>query len=189
MANKFFIIALLALVFNSCTGISKQENKEPATSETIVDDIVTTSSTNKDGETIGISFNNTKGIATLVLNGETIELLQQKAASGFWYKNDKYELRGKGNNIELRKDDAVVFSHEDEIVTSSLQNKSGQTLHMTFNNTTNQAKVYLDGGEQIELVGQTPASGVWYKNEQYELRGKGDNVELTKDGEVVFKMD
>ena len=38
---------------------------------------------------------------------------------------------------------------------------------MTFNNTTNQAKIYLDGGEQIELVGQTPASGIWYNNDQF----------------------
>ena len=58
---------------------------------------------------------------------------------------------------------------------------------MTFNNTTNEAKVYLDGGKQIELIGQRPASGFWYKNENYELRGKGENVELTKDGETIFK--
>ena len=69
----------------------------------------------------------------------------------------------------------------------SLKNKEGQTLDMTFNNTTNEVKVYLDGGDQIELVGQKPASGIWYKNDQFELRGKGDNVELTKDGKTIFK--
>lgn len=58
---------------------------------------------------------------------------------------------------------------------------------MTFNNTTNTAKIYLNGGEQIELIGQKPASGIWYKNDQYELRGKGEEVELTKDGKTVFK--
>lgn len=39
----------------------------------------------------------------------------------------------------------------------------------------------------IELQGQTPGSGIWYKNDQYELRGKGEEVKLTKDGEVVFE--
>ena len=58
---------------------------------------------------------------------------------------------------------------------------------MTFNNTTNEAKIYLNGGEQIELVGQKPASGIWFKNDHYELRGKGESVELTKDGKTVFK--
>jgi hypothetical protein len=37
------------------------------------------------------------------------------------------------------------------------------------------------------LHAQKAASGIWYKNDLYELRGKGDNVELTKDGITVFK--
>ena len=132
-------------------------------------------------------FNNTKGTATVTFEGETFELLQEKAASGIWYKNDTYELRGKANDVDLMKDGELIFSHKDVIVTSSLTNKEGQTLDMVFNNTTNTAKIYLDGGEQIELQGQTPGSGIWYKNDQYELRGKGEEVELTKDGKVVFK--
>ena len=47
--------------------------------------------------------------------------------------------------------------------------------------------MYLDGGEELELAGQKPASGIWYKNDHYELRGKGENLELTKDGKTVFK--
>ncbi len=134
-------------------------------------------------------YNNTKGIALVTYKGETIEMEQQKTASGIWYINDKYELRGKGNDIELIKDGEVVFMHEDVIVQSSLKDKDGQTLDMTFNNTTNTAKIYLNGGEQIDLEGQTPASGIWYKNDKYELRGKGDSVELIKDGETVFKTE
>lgn len=81
----------------------------------------------------------------------------------------------------------MVFSHEDEIVSATIKNKEGQTLDMTFNNSTNQARVYLNGGEQIDMQGQNPASGIWYKNEHYELRGKGEQVELTKDGKTIFK--
>jgi membrane-bound inhibitor of C-type lysozyme len=179
-----------ALFLNACQETSKQENIETTSVDSSVivgDDIVKTSSTNKDGEKLDMSFNNTKGTATLNFKGEIIELAQGRAASGIWYKNDIYELRGKGNDIELKKDGKVVFKHEDDIVSTVLQDKEGQTLNMTFNKTTNEAKIYLDGGDQIELVGQKPASGIWYKNDQFELRGKGDNVELTKDGKTVFK--
>ena len=112
---------------------------------------------------------------------------RQKAASGIWYKNDQYELRGKGNDLDLLRDGKVIFTHQDSIVTSSLKDKDGQTLDITFNNTTNTAKVYLNGGEQIELVDQKPASGIWYKNDHYELRGKGDKLEYTRDGKTIFK--
>jgi membrane-bound inhibitor of C-type lysozyme len=184
----FATVALLLLT--SFKETTKQESTEITTTQTVENDannIITTTSTDKDGKKIEISFNNTKGTATIDFNGETIELAEQRSASGIWYKNENYELRGKGNDVELKKDGKVVFEHEDDIVISSLKDKDGHTLDMTFNNTTNQVKVYLNGGEQIELAGQKAASGIWYKNDQYELRGKGENVELTKDGKIVFK--
>ncbi|HET7119580.1 MAG TPA: MliC family protein [Hanamia sp.] len=191
MTKNILTIAILAALFlNACKGAPDKENAETTTIDSSVrvgDDIVKTSSTDNDGKKLVLTFNNTKGTTTLDFNGETIELIAQKAASGIWYKNDHYELRGKGNDIELTKDGKVVFTHTDDVVRKSLKNNEGQTLDMTFNNTTNEAKIYLNGGEQIELVGQKPASGIWYKNEQYELRRKGDKVELTKDGKTVFK--
>ena len=188
MKRKILIFTILAtLVLSSCTGTSNKENAENTTIENVTDDIVTTSYVDVDGKALDVLFNNTKGIATVTFEEETFELLQEKAASGIWYKNDTYELRGKANDVDLMKDGELVFSHKDVIVTSSITNKEGQTLDMVFNNTTNTAKIYLDGGEQIELQGQTPGSGIWYKNNQYELRGKGEEVELTKDGKVVFK--
>ncbi len=191
MTKRFLTIAMLtALFLNSCKETPKQENAEPTTTESagkVTDEIVTSTSTDKDGNELEMAFNNTKGTAILNFKGETIDMDAQKSASGIWYKSENYELRGKGNDIELKKDGKVVFTHEDDIVTSSLENKEGQTLAMTFNNTTNEAKVYFNGGDQIDLVGQKPASGIWYKNDEYELRGKGENVELTKDGKTVFK--
>ncbi|WP_292009033.1 MliC family protein [Chryseobacterium sp.] len=73
----------------------------------------------------------------------------------------------------------------DEIVKSTAKDKSGKTLEMSFNNTKNTATVVFEG-ETIDLKDQRPASGIWYKNDHYELRGKGEQVELTKDGKVVF---
>jgi archaellin len=188
--NILITVVMSALFLTACQDAPKQGKTETTTvdsSAKIGDDIVKTSSTDNDGKKLVLTFNNTNGTTSLDFNGETIELVAQKAASGIWYKNDHYELRGKGNDIELTKDGKVVFTHTDDVVRKSLKNKVGQTLDMTFNKTTNEAKIYLDGGDQIELVGQKPASGIWYKNDQFELRGKGDNVELTKDGKTVFK--
>ena len=73
------------------------------------------------------------------------------------------------------------------MLNTRIEYKDGQTLDITFNNTVGTAKAYLNGGEQIDLVAEKAASGFWYKNDQYELRGKGEKLELTKDGETVFK--
>ena len=190
MTKNILTITIAGALFLTACKAPNQENTETTITEPVEkidNDIVSTTSTDTDRKKLELTFNNAKGTTTLNFNGETIELIAQKSASGMWYKNDHYELRGKGNDIELKKDGKVVFTHMDNVVTKSLKNNEGQTLDMTFNNTTNEAKVYLNGGEQIDLVGQMPASGIWYKNDHYALRGKGDNVELTRDGKTVFK--
>lgn len=49
-----------------------------------------------DNTVLSVSFHANE--ATVVLpNGEIAVLPQQRAASGFWYASDRYELRGKGN--------------------------------------------------------------------------------------------
>lgn len=191
MRKSILSVALLgAIFFNSCKETPKQESAEMTTSETVEinnDDVVTDTLIDKDGKKLEMSFNNTKGTLTVNFNGETIEMAQERAASGIWYSNENYELRGKGNDIELKKNGVVIFEHKDDIVQTSLKDKEGQTLNLTFNNTEGTVKAYLNGGEQIDLVAQKAASGIWYKNDQYELRGKGENLELTKDGKTVFK--
>lgn len=191
MIKRTLSLALLsALVLTSCKENPKQETteiQETETSADVEDDFVSTSYVNKEEKELEVVYNNTQGTATFVFDGETVELEQQQSASGVWFKNDTYELRGKGNDIELKKDGEVVFSHQDDVVTTRLEDKDGQTLDITFNNTVGTAKAYLNGGEQIDLVAEKAASGFWYKNDQYELRGKGEKLELTKDGETVFK--
>jgi len=168
MKNKVIVITMLTTLFlSSCKETPIQENEQKTKSESIektTDNIVMNTSTDKDGKKLDLVFNNTKGTVTLNFNGETIELIQQKSGSGIWYKNENYELRGKGNDIELKKDGKLIFEHKDDIVNYSLKNKKGQTLDMTYNNTTNKVKVYLNGGEEIELEGQKAASGIWHKN-------------------------
>ncbi|WP_210151362.1 MliC family protein [Chryseobacterium scophthalmum] len=75
-------------------------------------EIIKNTLSDKDGKKLDVTFNNTKNTATLLFNGETIELEGQKPASGIWYKNDHYELRGKGNENELHKDGKLIFKSE-----------------------------------------------------------------------------
>lgn len=71
--------------------------------------IVKAKSTNAEGKSIDMSFDNTKNTATIVYEGETIELKGQPTGSGIHYKNDHWDLRGKGLENQLLKDGKVVF--------------------------------------------------------------------------------
>lgn len=178
------------MILGSCKESTKKEDTEKTNRETVenVSDAITkTTSTNKDGEKLDLVFNNTEGTVKAYLNsGEKIDMVAEKAASGIWYKNNQYELRGKGNDITLKKDGKIIYEHQDEIV--SIEAKSQKdVLNMTFNNTEGTVKAYLNGGEQIDLVEEKAASGIWYKNDHYELIGKGNSYTLSKDGDVVFK--
>ncbi|WPR70574.1 MliC family protein [Flavobacterium sp. NG2] len=106
-------ILLTTLSLTSCKETAKTENEDSIT-ETVeknTDNIVTNTATDKDGKKLEMSFNITKDIAVLHFEGETIELVGQKPASGIWYKNDTYELRGKGQEITLTKDGQTVFKN------------------------------------------------------------------------------
>ncbi len=184
------ITMLTALFLTSCKDNVTKDHADNTTTETVEntsDNIVTNTLTDKDGRKLEMKFNNTKGIATVNFNGKTIELNQERAGSGIWYKNDTYELRGKGNDITLTKDGNIVFEHEDDVVKTEAKNDKGDVLTMTFNNTEGTVKAYFNGGEQIDLTQKKAASGIWYDNDTYELRGKGDSYTLTKDGKTVFE--
>ena len=184
------LIFVTALVLNACKDKGKDKKSETITTERTensMDDVVTSTLTSKDGKELKMNFNNTKGTATLDFQGETIEMDAEKAASGIWYKNDHYELRGKGNDIQLTRDGTIVFEHKDDLVNVEAKNKNGDVLNLTFNNTEGKVKAYLNGGEQIDLMEKKPASGIWYNNDHYELSGKGDSYTLKKDGKIIFQ--
>ncbi|AIM39046.1 hypothetical protein KO02_21930 [Sphingobacterium sp. ML3W] len=191
MTSKFLTIAMvISVLLTACKQGSKEEKTGSTKTEQVTatpNDIATQSLADKEGNKLAMSFDNVKDIATITINGETAELVSQKPASGIWYKNDHYELRGKGNDIQLVKDGKVIFEHQDDKVEIEVKNDRGDVLNMTFNNTDGTVKTYLNGGEQIDLVAQKAASGIWYKNDDYELSGKGDKYELLKDGKTVFK--
>ncbi|TXE07352.1 lysozyme inhibitor [Gelidibacter salicanalis] len=191
MKRNFLIVAMLAtLMITSCKDNAKQNNVDATTTEPTTmatDSPVTISKTDNDDNTLEMTFDNSKDIATITFNGETAELAGQKPASGIWYKNDVYELRGKGNDVTLSKNGKVVFEHEDVMIAVESKNENGDVLNLSFNTTAGTVKAYLNGGEQIDLTAEKAASGFWYKNDQYELRGKGNDLQLTKDGSVIFE--
>lgn len=63
----------------------------------------------QNGNFLTMSFNNTRGIVEIDFEGELIELKDNQAESGMWYKNEHYDLKGKTEDLELRKDGKTVF--------------------------------------------------------------------------------
>ena len=165
MKKQILIITSLSvgLILSSCNQQTKQEEKEETKTETTAsspNEIANQSLTDKQGNKLDMVFDNAKDVVTISFNGESSELASQKPASGIWYKNDHYELSGKGNDIQLLKDDKVIFEHQDDKVEIVAKNDKGDVLNLTFNNTEGTVKAYLNGGEQIDLVEQKSASGI-----------------------------
>ncbi len=192
MKAKLILIAvLLGMFFSSCLDKAKdgKNNEKVKVEKSVVasSEVVTQTIVDKGGNKIDLSFDNAKNIVTVKYKGEVVKLKGQKPASGIWYKNDNYELRGKGNDIQFKKEGKIIFEHEDEIVFVEAKSKKGDVLNLTFNNTQGTLKAYLNGGEQIDLKREKSASGIWYKNDTYELIGKEDKYRLAKMGKVVFQ--
>lgn len=72
-----------------------------------------------------------------------------------------------------------------DTIEHTLKDKDGNLLKMVFVNSKNTVTLYINN-EVITLDGQRPASGMWYRNEEYEFRGKGEQVTLSKLGKVIF---
>jgi len=54
----------------------------------------------EDGTALTVLFSEAKAEVTIP-DGSKISLPQQQAASGFWYSNGRYELRGKGEEVQF----------------------------------------------------------------------------------------
>ena len=100
MKTRILYIFLIAFATTSC-GI---DNKDIVTGEK---DFYTIEGSS--GSILLYTFDKTKSTMTIVLGDLKEELTQQRAASGIWYANEHYDLRGKGNEIELTKDGELLF--------------------------------------------------------------------------------
>ncbi|MDD4604442.1 MAG: MliC family protein [Bacteroidales bacterium] len=104
-------VVLIALAFASCNGNTKSDTQKTNRVETTAEKIVKASVTNKDGVTLDMEFNNSKGTATFLFKGIKIELKQDTTASGIKYSNSNYEYTEWHGELSLKKDGKEIFTH------------------------------------------------------------------------------
>lgn len=58
------------------------------------------------GERLSVVFDNPREMATIrMIDGTAVDLRQERAADGFWYRSDRHELRGVGNDATWKAPD------------------------------------------------------------------------------------
>ena len=102
--KSIHLLAPLALIAALCAGCaapspSSQPHADAYKGEP-TKEIRTRFSCN-DGDEVEMRFFNLQGVGVLVRQGETIELQQEPAASGFRYSNGPTTVRGKGDALTL----------------------------------------------------------------------------------------
>jgi len=115
MKNIFLAVLLFSMVLISC----KKEvviDPETVTTDSIQTEepgIITDSVTNAAGVTLKMQFDNTAEKVWLELNGEKIELKQERMASGVKYSNADYQFSEHQGKIELSKAGKIIYTYED----------------------------------------------------------------------------
>ena len=92
-------LALIAALCAGCAAPPPQPHANEYKGEP-TNEIRTRFSCN-DGDEVEMRFFNLQGVGVLVRHGETIELQQEPAASGFKYSNGPTTVRGKGDALTL----------------------------------------------------------------------------------------
>ncbi len=72
-----------------------------------------------------------------------------------------------------------------KLQTTIFGNSNGDSIQVTYDTTAETATVVFNG-ETLVLQQQPSASGIVYKNDQYEYTEWQDEVELTQNGSVIF---
>ncbi|UVO51523.1 MliC family protein [Sphingomonas sp. SUN019] len=65
-------------------------------------------------------------------------------------------------------------------VTTRYRCDDGTAFTAVFDNRADAVTLRFGAGEVVRLPSERPASGIWYRNSRYELRGKGRNATLTR---------
>ncbi|PQJ22773.1 MliC family protein [Tenacibaculum sp. SG-28] len=63
---------------------------------------------------------------------------------------------------------------------------TGQELILKFYNEKEEMVLQFQSEDYI-LENQKPGSGIWYKGENFEVRGKGKEITVYQDGKLLFK--
>ncbi|OCK52954.1 hypothetical protein BA768_09965 [Chryseobacterium sp. CBo1] len=122
MIKKTIIIASLSIftitTFSCTKEVSKKSESYQKVNNTVdalsnnqitTDEIVKSKAKDNQGKAIDMTFNNTKDMVTVIFEGNKIEMKAQKTASGIWYSNKAYDLRGQGSHVELYKNRTKIF--------------------------------------------------------------------------------
>lgn len=81
---------------------------------------------------------------------------------------------GKSNHLPTEK------------IIDTISGSSGQEIVLEFY-TKKEEMVLLLENKKYVLKTQKPGSGIWYKGESFEVRGKGEEIEVYKNGKLMFK--
>lgn len=113
MEKKILSLAIIAMISTiSCKEKSGETNAVISTKEVTPANKETMSvATNETGEKLTMIFDIAKESAKVIWKQDTILLKEQISASGFWYKNDEFELRGKGEKVEFSKAGKSIFKN------------------------------------------------------------------------------
>lgn len=103
-AKIIFAILIISLLFSACNSVEKKSDIKRTQTE-----VISHTFKSNDGSTLAVEFRNTEEIARIKWQNLTLELKDNRPASGMWYKNNEFELRGKGNEITLSKNGKIVF--------------------------------------------------------------------------------
>lgn len=194
MKKQVFIIFSVFSIFVSCTSNTSTQNQSGQGEDSLLqppvthDDIVVDTIISASGQALYLKHNKTQNIITATLNGETIEMKRDTTASGVSASNEHYKYTEWHSEIKLEKDGKIIFESTGDVFSDLAKDAKGNEMKMVFNKAQHTVTVMLND-DTIQLLDQKPASGLWYKNEHYELRGKGNIVELTKDGKTIFKSE
>ena len=112
MSKSVILMMAFAFAFTTCQNrITKNERNNSEKTEPSA--IINSTIINKDGLVLKQTFNNTDGTCELELNGEKIELNQERMASGIKYSNEQYVYTNWHGETRLFKDGKLIFSHDE----------------------------------------------------------------------------
>ncbi len=92
----------------------------------------------------------------------------------------------KSATQQTTKQGAHAVAYPDKIIYVSVTDKSGVALEIAFNNAKKSAILHFRGAH-IDVKQDTTASGIHYSNQHYDYREWHGEIELEKDGKVVFQ--
>lgn len=190
MKKESFYLAFFLLGLTACKKANSQPVSSPSSISGKQDKIVYDTLTGNNGNHLILAFNNTQNTLQAKFNNEIIEMKLDTVASGIAASNKHYQYIENKEEILLKKDGKPVFVHTTKSESFSnpilLQGIDGKSLQVVFNNKKDIASFEING-KTVELQSQKPASGIWYKNDKYELRGKGSEVTLSENGKAIFE--